>query len=96
MELHFEGGQVLVPAFMDDPEQQVGLGDRLKVNLEDLLDSVAPVIKAVRSSLVQSSPDEVTLTLKVGVAISAGKAIACIADGRVDGAIELALKWKNS
>lgn len=86
---------VAVPALVLDPERPVGAGDRLKIVLDDVLRTVMPVTDAVRKSVQRAAPDETTLTFKIGVAIAAGQAFAFIAEGKIDGAIEISLKWKN-
>ncbi|CAH0151395.1 hypothetical protein SRABI76_00801 [Microbacterium oxydans] len=95
VEVTFAGGQVLVPARIDDPEQKVGFGERLRVSFDEVLGVVSPLANTVRDAARTAGPDEFTLTLKVGVAIKAGKALAYIADGQVDGALELTFTWKQ-
>lgn len=89
-----DGHLISVRALSLDPEREVAF-ERLQMRASELLSSLAPLASEVRKSISGTLPDEVTLTLKVGVAIESGKAVAVIGGGKIDSAIEVSLKWKS-
>lgn len=89
-----DGTSVAVSAVVVDPEQEVAL-ERLTVRTKDLIDAATHLVRDVKDKMVEFAPDELSLTVKMGVAIESGIAVAIFANGKVDGAIELCLTWRT-
>ncbi|GAB36818.1 CU044_2847 family protein [Gordonia otitidis] len=89
-----DNSKIYITALVLDPESDVS-DKRLSIKAETLLDVVTPLADGIKSRLAAASPDEVSVTIKLGVGIQSGKAVAIIADGKIDGSIEVVAKWAN-
>ncbi|APX01160.1 CU044_2847 family protein [Arthrobacter sp. QXT-31] len=88
------GDVILSTAEVADPEQEVGDG-KLVIKARELVAKLGPLASEIKESLTELTPDEMTVTLKVGLAIETGAVVAILGGGRVESGIEVAMTWSQ-
>ena len=78
-----------------DSEEEVS-AQSLKVKLSEVAEQVAKVAEEFVAHARRAAPTEVEVTLRVGFSVSNGKAVALLLDGKVEGALELKMAWKET
>ncbi|GAA4297423.1 hypothetical protein GCM10023086_11530 [Streptomyces venetus] len=99
------GGTVLARVSVLDPAEvpggtdefsyeDVGALDHMAARIDQLNELVSGVGNAVLRAARAVSPDEVSATFGVELAVKPGKAVALLADGEAKAALSITLTWR--
>ena len=93
VELPDDGGVLAIRATNLGGAQDVGFHD---LKFADVTNTIEHVGKAVKNSISKAAPDRASVEFGVEVAVSAGKLVSILAEGKATATLTVRLEWGNA